>query len=95
MTGISVMGPLTTSLGVALCLPTSIVYDMIFKSSNVLNGVSFVGCAFVFGAFVSIIRAGDGDSTAEVNNNNNNNNNDDDGINATNASIGDEVTTEI
>ena len=95
MTGISVMGPLTTSLGVALCLPTSIVYDMIFKSSNVLNGVSFVGCAFVFGAFVSIIRAGDGDSTAEVNNNNNNNNNDDDGINATNTSIGDEVTTEI
>jgi hypothetical protein len=60
------------SLGVALCLPTSIIYDMIFKSGNVLNGISFIGCVFVFGAFVSIIRAGDNDEdstiTSEVNN---------------------------
>ena len=46
---------------------------MIFKGGNMLNAISFIGCVFVFGAFVSIIRAGDNDEEStimsEVNNN--------------------------
>ena len=57
MGGIAVLGPLLTSLAVALSLPASIIFDYIFLGSSGMAFVGLLGALMVFGSFVVLIYA--------------------------------------